>query len=400
MRKILTLAVAVAALFGIVAASSSASGTHASAAAKSKPKTCKATIAIMAPITGPAAQLGQEQLHFAQFAVAHFNKLLGIHVKYSQNDTQLATATGLAKVTQDAQSIIGNSANVAVVGPAGSQEVQTAGPLFGRAHIGFVSGSATRTTLTTTGANPTFMRVVAPDAVQGPQDARYIIKHLHPKAVLLIDDQEAYSQGLVSSMTPVLQAAGIKVNHQSYNGTDTGATLNNDLSALVTSQLNSSETVTILPWQTAINAQQFGTIAARQGKHTTLFGTDGTDVPAQFNIAGSYVSNFGPDISTSKNMIDHAIVKGVAKYGPYGSFGVPTYEAAHVVMKAISNVCKAGKTPTRSNVLAQMRKTYIAANQNAFGVPLRFNHGGDIIGGGFYLFHVNGSGKYIQIPAK
>ena len=99
--------------------------------------------------------------------------------------------------------------------------------------MAFISGSATLPTLASK-ANPTFFRTVPDDDVQGPQDAKYIIKHLHTKAVLLIDDDEAYSQGLAKVMTPILQKAGIKVNHQTYNGTDSGATLANALSSLVT----------------------------------------------------------------------------------------------------------------------------------------------------------------------
>ena len=43
--------------------------------------------------------------------------------------------------------------------------------------------------------------------------------------MLIIDDDEAYSQGLVNVMIPILKKAGIKVDHQTLNGTDTGATL-------------------------------------------------------------------------------------------------------------------------------------------------------------------------------
>ncbi len=177
--------------------------------------------------------------------------------------------------------------------------------------------------------------------------------------MLLIDDDEAYSQGLVKVMTPIFKKAGITVNHQTYNGTDTGATLANALSALVTSQLTSAETVTVLPWQTAANAQLFGQDVKQQGKKTTLFGTDGTDSPSQFKIPGSFVSNFGPDISgPGATALDKSIVKGVAK--PYGAFGVPSYAAAQVALQAIHTVCAKGQTPTRSNVLAAIRKTSIA----------------------------------------
>ncbi len=110
--------------------------------------------------------------HFAKLAVAAYNKADGIHVTLGQNDTGLTPALAVTKT----QAIIASPA-VAVVGPAGSQEVEAVGPLFKAAGMAFISGSATNSTLTTSGANPTFFRVVAPDSVQGPQDANYIIKH-------------------------------------------------------------------------------------------------------------------------------------------------------------------------------------------------------------------------------
>jgi branched-chain amino acid transport system substrate-binding protein len=377
--------------------SSSSGGSSAAASASSSGsgKSCKATIAIEGPFTGPVAQVGLEQLHFAQLAVADDNKANGTDVTLAQDDTQLTPSLA----TQKTQSIIATPA-VAAIGPAGSQEVEAVGPLFGRAGLAFISGSATLPALTTSGRNPTFLRVVPNDNIQGPQDANYVINHLHPKAVLIIDDDEAYSQGLVKTIVPILQKAGIKVNHQTLNGTDTGATLANAINSLVTSQLNPSETVTMLPWQAAANAQQFGLEVAKQHKKTVLFGTDGTNSPSQFKIVGTYVSNFGPDISQSSSALDKQIVSGVAQFGAYGSFGVPTYAAADVEMKAITAVCKAGQTPSRSNVLAQIRKTSIAPAANPLGVTIAFQKDGDIVGQPGYLFKIESGGKYAAIPNK
>jgi branched-chain amino acid transport system substrate-binding protein len=385
----------IAAGCGSSSSSSSSSSGSSSASAGSGGGKCNASIAIEGPFTGPGAQIGLEQLHFAQLAVADDNKKLGINVTLNQDDTQLTPSLA----TQKTQAIISSPA-VAVIGPAGSQEVEAIGPLFARAGMAFISGSATLPALTTGGKNPTFLRVVPNDSIQGPQDANYVINHLHPKAVLMIDDNEAYSQGLVKVMTPILTKAGIKVNHQSYNGTDTGATLANALQSLVTSKLTPDETVTMLPWQTAANAQQFGLDAKQQNKKTTLFGTDGTDSPTQFKIPGTYVSNFGPDISQSKSALDKSIVSGVAKYGPYGSFGVPTYAAADVEMKAIASICKSGQTPSRSNVLAAVKKTDLAANANPLGNVIKFQSDGDLVDHPGYLFKIDSTGKYVEIPPK
>jgi branched-chain amino acid transport system substrate-binding protein len=375
--------------------STSKSATTAASASSSGSKSCTASIAIEGPFTGPVAQVGLEQLHFAQLAVANDNAANHTDVTLAQDDTQLTPSIAVSK----AQSIVASSA-VAVVGPAGSQEVEAVGPIFGKAGIAFVSGSATLPALATDGKNPTFFRVVPDDDVQGPQDANYVVNHLHPKAVLIIDDDEAYSQGLVNVMIPILKKAGISVDHQTLNGTDTGATLAAALKSLVTSHLSADDSVAILPWQTATQAQQFGLDAKQAGKKVILFGTDGDNSPSQFNIPGSYVSAFGPDISGSTKPLDVAIVKGVAKYGPYGAFGLPTYEAADVVMKAIASVCKSGQTPSRSNVLAALKTTNIPANANPLGIPVAFASNGDLAGNYGYLFHINSAGKYVEIPPK
>jgi branched-chain amino acid transport system substrate-binding protein len=375
------------------AAASSGSSTQAASSSGSKP--CTASIAIEGPFTGPVAQVGLEQLHFAQLAVADDNTANHTNVTLAQDDTQLTPSLAVQKT----QSIIASSA-VAAIGPAGSQEVEAVGPLFGKAGVPFISGSATLPALASSGKNPTFFRVVPDDDVQGPQDANYAINHLHPKSVLIIDDDEAYSQGLVNVMVPILKKAGISVDHQTLNGTDTGATLAAAIKSLVTSHLTAADGVTFLPWQTATNAQMFGQDAKQAGKTTVLFGTDGTNSPSQFNIPGSYVSAFGPDISGSTSALDKSIVAGVAKYGPYGPFGVPTYEAADVVMKAIASVCKSGSTPSRSNVLAAIKKTNIPANANPLGVPVAFASNGNLAGNNGYLFKINSAGKYVEIPPK
>jgi branched-chain amino acid transport system substrate-binding protein len=371
---------------------SAAASSSTAAAASSSSKSCTASIAIEGPFTGPVAQVGLEQLHFAQLAVADDNAANHTNVTLAQDDTQLTPSIAVSK----AQSIIASNA-VASLGPAGSQEVEAVGPIFGKAGIAFVSGSATLPALATDGKNPTFFRVVPDDDIQGPQDANYVVNHLHPKAVLIIDDDEAYSQGLVNVMIPILKKAGISVDHQTINGTDTGATLAAALKSLVTSHLTAADGVTMLPWQTATSAQQFGLDAKAAGKKTILFGTDGDNSPSQFYIPGSYVSAFGPDISGSTSAYDQAIVKGVAKYGPYGAFGLPTYEAADVVMKAIASVCKAGNTPSRSNVLAALKSTNVPAGSNPLGIPVAFQSNGDLAGHYGYLFHVNTAGKYVEI---
>jgi branched-chain amino acid transport system substrate-binding protein len=360
---------------------STASGGSSSTAAATT--SCVASIGMEGPLTGPVAVLGQEQLHFAELANSMDNAANKTKISIVQGDTQLNPA----QATTVTQQFTANSKIVAVVGPAGSQEVEAIGPLMARAGLPFISGSATAAALTT-GKYPTFFRVVSKDSVQGPQDANYIVHTLHPKALMIVDDQEAYSTGLVAAMVPVFKAAGIKVDHESVSQKVT------DFSSLV-SKITPAESIVVLPWQIAANAQQFGRDIAQQHKKAVIFGTDGLFSPGTFTINGSYVSSFGPDITAIP--ADAAIAAAAkAKYGSFGTFGPPVFAATNVIDQAIAKVCKSGQTPSRSNVLAAIKQTN--EGTSILGQPIKFTPSGDIVNGKFFLFKINSKGDYKLIP--
>jgi branched-chain amino acid transport system substrate-binding protein len=390
MKGRLVLAVAAVGALAVAGCSSSSSSSGAAAggatgSASAATKSCVASIGFEGPITGPVAPLGTEQLHFAQLAVLTDNLANKTKITLVQGDTQLNPA----QATTVTQQFISNSSILGVVGPAGSQEVEAVGGPMARAGMGFISGSATAVALTT-GKYPTFFRVVSKDSVQGPQDANYIVKTLHPKALMIVDDQEAYSTGLVSAMTPVFQAAGIKVDHESVSQKVT------DFSSLV-AKVTPDTSVVVLPWQVAANAQQFGRNLAQQHKNAVIFGTDGLFSPGTFTINGSYVSSFGPDITA---MPADAVIARAAlqKFGNFGTFGPPVYAATHVLDEAIASVCKSGQTPSRSNVLAAIKATNEPAS--ILGQPISFDSHGDLNGGKFFLFKIDSAGKYKLIPSS
>jgi branched-chain amino acid transport system substrate-binding protein len=365
--------------------SSSAAGGGSASATGASTKSCTASIGFEGPITGPVAVLGTEQLHFAQLAVATDNAANKTKISIVQGDTQLQPA----QATTVTQQFISNSSILAVVGPAGSQEVIAIGSPMARANMAFITGSATAVALTT-GKYPTFFRVVSKDSVQGPQDANYIVNTLKPKAIMIVDDQEAYSTGLVSAMTPIFQKAGIKVDHESVSQKLT------DFSSLV-AKVTPDTSVVVLPWQVAANAQQFGRNLAQQHKKAVIFGTDGLFSPGTFTINGSYVSSFGPDITAIA--ADSAIAQAAkAKYGAFGTFGPPVFAATHVIDEAIASVCKAGQTPSRANVLAAIKTTNEPTS--ILGQPISFDSHGDLNGGKFFLFKIDSTGKYQLIPSS
>jgi branched-chain amino acid transport system substrate-binding protein len=333
---------------------------------------CTASIGLMAPITGDAAPLGEEQRNWGKFGLDEFNKANGTKFKLVEGDTQLDPG----QASTVAQQMVSNDAVRAVVGPAGSQEIDAVGPVFDRASLGFVSQSATATELTN-GDYPTFSRVVPKDSVQGPTDAKYIADELKAKKVVIVDDQTSYSTGIADVLEDELKKANVAVQRESVSQRAT------DFSAIV-SRVPDDADVVFLPWQLAANAQQVGKQMQEQGKDAVIFGSDGLFSPDDFSIEGSYVSAFAPDITNipeSKEIAD-AYSK---EYGEFGTFGPPTYAAMEVVANAILAACEEGD-PSREAVTEQIRNVEIP--DSLLGQPIRFDENGDLVNAKFFIFRV------------
>jgi len=341
---------------------------------------CAASIGIMGPFTGDVAAIGQEQLNWAKFAVDSFNEEHGTTFELVEGDTQLDPAQASVVAPQ----FVDNDAIVAVVGPAGSQEVDAVGGIYADASMAFISGSATATNLTED--YETFYRVVPTDADQGPTVATYMVEELGAQNVLIIDDQSSYSTGLADSATTALEDGGATVTRESVSQDQT------DFSSLVSAVADDTDVV-FLPWQVAANAQLFGNQLAEQGKDVPIFGSDGLFSPDDFKVAGSYVSSFAPDIT---GLDDPAIADMVAafedEYGDFGTFGPPTFAATTVVMEAATAVCEGGEEPTREAVLEQMDATDLS--ESILGQPIAFTENGDIQDATFFIFQVQDDGSY------
>ncbi len=74
------------------------------------------------------------------------------------------------------------------------------------------------------------------------------------------------------------------------------------------------------------------------------------------------------------------------------------FAATHVIDEAIASVCKAGQTPSRSNVLAAIKKT--DEPTSILGQAIKFDSHGDLVNGKFFLFKINSTGKYKLIPSS
>ena len=381
----------IAALAVVAAALASTAGAGSTVAAKSQAVSCKGTLKIgfTAPFTGGAGFLGNEQLSWAKYAVKTLAKPLGLKVKFVLGDTPVEQGPAPAQAL--AQKYVADKSVLVVLGPSTSGAVAASSSTYFSAKIAHISPSATRTSLTqgaTKEATPAFFRVVPGDYIQGPSDANFMINTLKVKKVVLLDFQEPYSTGLASAVETVLKKAVVSTSRLSAPNTTT------DYSAYVT-KVPSDADIVFFPTQKPGDAQTFAQQLIEQGKKAKVFGGDGSNDPSAFKAAGSYVSNFAPDITGIA--ADKAIIAGWKKDNPgkaVGSFGPPSYGAAQVAMTAIAKACKAGHGKTdRQTVLRNIKK--VSINNWILGGKFKWStKTNDPLNAKFYIFQIQSNGSY------
>jgi branched-chain amino acid transport system substrate-binding protein len=399
MKKLVLLPLIAA--FAVVAAGSGGASTQSPAAAGSTLIKCgkTRTIGMATILTGDAAALGLQQLRWAQFFVKRYNRAhKSKKLRLVPGDTQLPnTAQALAVAHQFAS----NSKILALIGPAGSQEVQDTVPVYKAGGLAAVAGSPTRVALTR--AKPGkpretpvgwFYRTVPNDDQQGLRVANWIDKKLKKKRVYIIDDEEPYSQGLADQVQAVLSGRpGVRVSRDHVSQSVA------DFSSLIT-RIPSNTQIVYIPWQLAPKAQIFFNQLRAGGKRAIVFGSDGLFAPGTFNAVGSYVSAFPIDFGS-------AALKAYTKAhgGKAEAFGVPSYTAALVDATAIDKACKDGKA-SRNEVHKFIKKTNLAKAKTLLGFPVRFltkNTGasqgpGDMASpADFAIFHIETGGKYVRV---
>jgi branched-chain amino acid transport system substrate-binding protein len=380
---------------GLIATAGAVAALAIAASAVARPDTAAApgatgasckkgvSIGMLAPITGPAGSIGSDQLHWAQFYVSQWNKnKKNVKLKLVQGDTQLDPS----KASTVAQSFASNGAIMGVIGPAGSDEVQAVAPILKKAGLAFSSGSATRVSLTDGTWKGFFFRDVPNDGVQGPTAANYMQSKLGVKSgdsVMVVDDQESYSTGLADIVGQSLSGKGVKVDRESISQKAT------DFSSLV-AKVTSAYKVVYLPFQLASQAQLFAQQLQAQGKSAIVFGSDGTFDSSKFNVNGSYISFFAPDVTTIK--ADASIVAAFHKQFPGATspFGAPNYVLAQMYSSAVTTACKDGKISR-----AELRKDFakVSLKSTILGTPIKFTGNGDLAGANFHIFKIVG-GKY------
>jgi branched-chain amino acid transport system substrate-binding protein len=405
-RTVLAAAVALIATAAALLAASAGGRASPSASAAVLAPSCKnALIALTGPYTGPAATAGLDQRNWGRLFISYWNghkpipgvpkSMKRVHLSAIEGDTQLNPQVAATVATSYAS----NSKLLAVNGFSASQENVAGGPILARAGFAFVSGSATRASLTVPsspdgkGIKGHFFRVVPNDNFQAAVDVRFMMSKLGIKrgqTVLTLDSAEAYSVPLITLASSLFRKAGVKVDRESQPASQT------DFTSLAQKAVAENAKGVLFATQVASNAQLFSEQLKAAGFNGKFMGTDGTFDSSQFKFPGAFISSFSLDVT--KIRADAPIVAAFTrKFGKTINFGVPSWVAVQAIAMSISKSCADGKV-SRAEVLKNIRS--VSMKKSLLGKPVAFLPDGDVKGGiSFSIFQIQEDHSYKLVQA-
>jgi len=400
MRK--AIVVAVSAVTAVAAIAASVATADSSRVASPAAPNCRlATIGTSGPYTGPAGPAGLDQRNWGRTFLSFWNSgkaipgvprtLKRTKLKAVEADTQLNPQVAATVAVQ----LRSNKDVIAVNGFSGSQENVAGGPILRRGGLAFVSGSATRASLTDPSTadggvlkNGFFRRVVPNDNFQARTDVTFMRQKLNVGSgdrVMTVDQAEAYSVPLITLASSLLRAAGVEVDRQSQPAAQT------DFTALANRAVAQRVKVVMFGSQVASNAQLFAQQLKARGYQGEFIGTDGTLDSSSFKVPGSYISSFSLDIHDVP-VAKPFVTQFESRFGQTISFGAPTFVAMQAIAMGVSAACADGRV-SRAEVRKAIGK--VKMSNTILGAPVAFDKQGDVAGGvGFSIFRIGNDGSY------
>jgi ABC-type branched-subunit amino acid transport system substrate-binding protein/predicted Ser/Thr protein kinase len=333
-------------------------------------------IAFAGELTGSSSSIGMALWRGAKLAANEYNATgPRIRVELVQYDTQ---GTAAAAAVQ-AQKMVSNGV-AGVVGPGFSGEAQSAGPILEQAKIPSVSPAASGTALSHNGWR--YWHRIIPSIGATAQATGELLAGTEPKRVLVIDDEELFTQDTANQVSDVLVAKGISVTKEriSSKGSDYSA-------AVATIRKSGVD---------AIFYGGFYSPAGNLIKQTRAAGVKTRFFLTDYSLAADFVKTAGSD-NAEGAVLTCACLNPVASqdsrvldfgrryraaYGeaaPY--YSAEGYDAANAFLQALA----AGKSTAE-----EINTCLGAVNVPGLAQRLQFTSNGDATAGTTYAYQVKG----------
>ena len=344
-------------------------------------------IAYQGPLSGGEAQTGIDEQNAVKFAIELYNATnpeKKIELVSADDQGDGTVAAGVAPGIANDESI------VAVVGPAYSGATIASLPYYKEAGMPLISPSATKVSLTDPTVagefgGPVFHRIPATDKIQGPALGKLAISGVAAPKVFVVDDQTAYSVGLVEYLVPSLPKGALV-------GTDSTKNDTADFAPTVAKIKSKGANVVIYTGyysQAAILVKQL-----RDGGYKGIFaGGDGV-LNSEFAVLGGAAAEgarlTGATVPLGELSADLAAKFKESQGVEPGVYAAESFDAANIIIEAI----KAGNT-TRETIMAYIKSvSYVGVG----GQAISFDANGDSTLGFINGFEVK-AGKVVSTGA-
>ena len=343
-------------------------------------------IAVVGPVTGSNAALGEQMTRGAKMAVADINakggvlgKKLDLIIDDDACDPKQAVAA--------ANDVVGKKV-VFVAGHYCSSSSIPASAVYNEAGILQMTPASTNPALTDDAAKKGWnnvFRSCGRDDVQGGIAGKYLADHFKGKRVAIIHDKTAYGKGIADETKKAMIAAGL--NEAMYEAITQG---DKDFSALISKMKQANiDAIYFGGYQT--EAGLIVRQARDQGLKAQFIGADALVTEEFWKITGpageGTLMTFPPDprnVPAAKAVVDKFKAEG---YDPEG-YTLYTYAAIQAFAAAANKA--------QSLKLDDLSKTLKSTTVDTVVGPLTWDKKGDVTDPK-YVFYVWKNGKYAQM---
>ncbi|MGI9412343.1 MAG: branched-chain amino acid ABC transporter substrate-binding protein [Hyphomicrobiales bacterium] len=347
-------------------------------------------IAIVGPITGPDAVLGEQMQRGAEMAVKRINQaggVLGEQLVLQVGDDTCEVEDAVAIANQ-----MLNSQAVFVVGHLCSSTSIAASKIYHKGGILQISPGSTNPELTDQGLENVF-RVCGRDDKQGPTAADYVIDGKLGSKVAVIHDKTTYGQGLADQFKKHLNNKG--VSEVLYEAIEKGE---KDFGSLV-KKMKSSGVDLMYYGGAHLEAGLITRQSRKLGLNAKMMSGDGLSTREFWDITGEAGEGtlFTFEADPRKFGAANEAVRAFREIGyePEG-YTLFTYAAVQVFAQAAE---RAGSTKIDALVKAMKAVEFNTMKSHAFSTvmgKLAFDDKGDPVGAGYRLYRFS-KGDYQMI---
>jgi branched-chain amino acid transport system substrate-binding protein len=343
-------------------------------------------IGMSGPTSGAEALFGNTWMNGADLAVMEANKAGGIggrKVVLVRQDDQGDPKQG----TLVAQRFCDDEQMLAVIGHFNSGVTIPASDVYNRCGMPEVTNSS-NPRITTAGYRNLF-RPIANDYMQGGIPAEYAVNVLKAKSAAIVQDKQAFGQGVADVFRSGFTKLGGKVT--SYSGV---AATDVDFSALITTLKNENPDVVYyggtMP-AVALFLKQMRSL----GMNAAFFAADPAFLPdfitaAGAGAAGSIVSFQSPPYDSTPALKNFAAAYQAAWHdvpGPYSAYG---YNEMKIILEAMARA----KPLNRDTVVAELHKT----NSQGLTGQIEFTDTGELKQPAVFLYKVANGQFALEYP--